>query len=178
MTMRPARAALPALALALLALAGCGDSEPGLAPDPASTTQPTDEPSQEPSDEPAPEPTQDPGGFAPTDYSYTLTLTCYCPDAGVPIRVTVADDEVVSATYARGGGRSGAVAGDPVPLSRVVTIDEVIAAAETPGAHRVEVDWPEGQDHPSSVAVDPSERAVDEEFGYLVDDVEVADAPQ
>ena len=54
----------------------------------------------------------------------------------------------------------------------------LIAAAETPGAHRVEVDWPEGQDHPSSVAVDPSERAVDEEFGYLVDDVEVADAPQ
>lgn len=170
MAMRPARAALPALALVLLALAGCGDSEPGLAPDPASTTQPTDEPSQEP--------TQDPGGFAPTDYSYTLTLTCYCPDAGVPIRVTVADDEVVSATYVRGGGRSGAVAGDPVPLSRVVTIDEVIAAAETPGAHRVEVDWPKGQDHPSSVAVDPSERAVDEEFGYLVDDVEVADAPQ
>ena len=170
MAMRPARAALPALALALLGLAGCGDSDPGLAPDPASTQEPTQEPTQDP--------TQDPSGFAPTDYSYTLTLTCYCPDAGVPIRVTVADDEVVSATYARGGGRSGAVAGDPVPLSRVVTIDEVIAAAETPGAHRVEVDWPEGQDHPSSVAVDPSERAVDEEFGYLVDDVEVADAPQ
>ena len=55
--------------------------------------------------------------------------------------------------------------------------DEVIAAAETPDAHRVEVDWPEGQDHPSSVAVDPSERAVDEEYGYLVADVEVADAP-
>ena len=56
-------------------------------------------------------------------------------------------------------------------------LDEVIAAAETPDAHRVEVDWPEGQDHPSSVAVDPSERAVDEEYGYLVADVEVADAP-
>ena len=167
--MTPARAALPALALALLALAGCGDSEPGLAPDPASSTEPTPEPTREP--------TQDPGGFAPTDYSYTLTLTCYCPDAGIPIRVTVADDEVVSAVYARGGGRSGAVAGDPVPLSRVVSLDEVIAAAETPDAHRVEVDWPEGQDHPSSVAVDPSERAVDEEYGYLVADVEVADAP-
>ncbi|MEP7737337.1 DUF6174 domain-containing protein [Nocardioides sp. 31GB23] len=171
--MRPARAALSALALALLALAGCGDSESGLAPDPASRTEPTQEPTQEP----IPDPAQDPGGFAPTDYSYTLTLTCYCPDAGIPIRVTVADDEVVSAVYARGGGRSGAVAGDPVPLSRVVSLDEVIAAAETPDAHRVEVDWPEGQDHPTSVAVDPSERAVDEEYGYLVADVEVVDAP-
>ena len=167
--MTSARAALTALALALLAMAGCGDSEPGLAPEPASSAEPTQEPN--------PEPAQDPGGFAPTDYSYTLTLTCYCPDAGIPIRVTVADDEVVSAVYARGGGRSGAVAGDPVPLSRVVSLDEVIAAAETPDAHRVEVDWPEGQDHPTSVAVDPSERAVDEEYGYLVADVEVADAP-
>ncbi len=176
--MRPARAVLPVLALTLPALAGCGDSDPGLAPDPAPTEQSAEEPTQEPTEEPTQEPTEEPGGFAPTDYSYTLTLTCYCPDAGVPIRVTVADDEVVSALYARGGGRSGVVAGDPVPLSRVVTIDEVIAAAETPDAHRVEVDWPEGQDHPSSVAVDPSERAVDEEFGYLVDDVEVADAPR
>ncbi len=167
------RAVLPALALLLLA--GCGDGEPDAATDPVGTSEATatGSPSQDPGDDSG----EDPDGFGPTDYSYTLTLTCYCPDAGVPIRVTVADDEVVEAVYARSGGRGGAEAGADVPLARVVTIDEIIDAARTPDAHSVEVDWPEGQDHPSSVAVDLSERMVDEEIGYLVRDVEVADAP-
>lgn len=165
--MTPARAARAALPVLALLLAGCGDSDPGLAEDPAASGSPSQEPSQEP--------TEDPDGFGPTDYSYTLTLTCYCPDAGVPIRVTVADDEVVSAVYARSGGRGGAQAGEEVPLARVLTIDEVIEAADDPDAHRVEVDWPEDQDYPSSVAIDRSERVVDEEIGYRLRDVEVAE---
>ncbi|GHJ59641.1 hypothetical protein NOK12_21590 [Nocardioides sp. OK12] len=169
--MTPARAARAALPVLALLLAGCGDSDPGLAEDPAASGSP----SQEPTSEPTSEPTEDPDGFGPTDYSYTLTLTCYCPDAGVPIRVTVADDEVVSAVYARSGGRGGAQAGEDVPLARVLTIDEVIEAADDPDAHRVEVDWPEDQDYPSSVAIDRSEQVVDEEIGYRLRDVEVAE---
>lgn len=169
--MTTARAALPLLVL-LLASAGCGDGDTEVASDPASPSGSTSTPATP--DPTEPEDPEDPTGFGPTDYAYTLTLACYCPDAGVPIRVTVADDEVVSAVYARSGGRAGAVAGEDVPLDRVVTLDEVIEAASTPDAYRVEVDWPEGQDHPDSVSVDLSKRTVDEEIGYLVADVEVA----
>lgn len=174
------RSTPPLLVLPLLAvlLAGCGDSDPGFGADatasdsPVETTGPTTTPSA--THTPAPGRYPD---FAPTDYAYTLTLSCYCPDAGMPIRVTVADDEVVAAVYLREGGRSGAVAGADVPLARAATIDEVIEAANTEDAHRVEVDWPEGQDHPSSVSVDRSKRVMDEEIGYRVRDVEVAVAP-
>ena len=35
----------------------------------------------------------------------------------------------------------------------------------------VKVEWPEGQDYPSSVFVDQDERMADEEIGYDVSDV-------
>jgi hypothetical protein len=98
-----------------------------------------------------------------------LVVTCFCPDANTPMRITVVDDEVTEAVYTRGG--RGVTDGEPVPRARWTTIDDVIAAANDTDAERVEVDWPEGQDHPTSVTVDTSTRIADEGIGYALSDV-------
>lgn len=141
-------------------LVGCSSD------DPADTA---DDAAQDPT--PTAPPAEGLPDFAPQTYSYTLEVTCYCVDAGRPVRVTVVDDEVTEAVYLRGGPgvRKGATAGEASHL----TIDDIIARAEDPDAAVVEVDWPEGQDHPRSVRVDPDERIVDEEVGYRISDVEI-----
>jgi len=159
---------LAGLALAAtLTLAACGDDpEDGTATDPGGSTSPT------PTASPTAEPTVGTyPHFGPQDYDYTLRVSCFCPDAGVPIRVTVREGDVTEAVYAESG--RGVQAGDAVEEYRWLTINDVIDAANDTEADSVRVVWPEGQDYPTSVDVDPDERAVDEEIGYQVSDVSI-----
>jgi hypothetical protein len=112
--------------------------------------------------------------FEPTDYSYRLTFACFCVAEGVPMRVVVEDGAAVGATFVGDDGSSGIRAGDPVEPIHWVTINEIIRAANDTSAYRVDVDWPAGQDYPSSVGIDPDEDTIDDEVGYLIGDVRVA----
>jgi hypothetical protein len=161
-------AAVLVTALACLALTSCGDdSAPGTATDPegSSGTTSTPAPTAEPTVGTYPE-------FEPADYSYTLSVSCFCADAGAPIRVTVEHGDVTGAVY-QGGGRGGVEAGDPAEEYRWLTINDVIAAANDTEAASVNVTWPDGQDYPSSVYVDQDRNMADEEVGYDVSDVSV-----
>lgn len=152
--------------VALLTLSACGDeSGPGTAVDPTPTGSPSPTPTAEPTVGSYP-------SFEPEDYVYTLKVSCFCADAGVPVRVTVTAGEVTDAVYARSG--RGVGPGDPVPEYRRLTINDVIDAANDTEADSVQVTWPDGQDYPTSVHVDPDQHAMDEEIGYEVSDVTVA----
>ena len=155
--------AAPAVLLALL-LTGCGGDEPDVASDPGPA-------SAEPTPTAAPTVGTYPR-FEPDDYTYTLVLSCFCAGGGTPTAVTVQDGEVTEAVYL-GDGR-GAEAGEPADELLWLTINDVIDAANDTEAASVEVDWPEGQDYPSSVHVDENLDSVDEERGYQVSDVEVS----
>jgi hypothetical protein len=172
----PMRAlALSFAALVLpLSLAACGSDDDGddVASDPAPTSA-TSSPSPT---EPTAEPTVGTyPAFEPTDYTYQLTVSCFCMGAGVPIVVTVVDAEVVGAVYAMDdGGRGGTKAGDPADQSFWLTLNDVIDTANDTEAATVTVDWPAGQDYPNSVYVDGEESIADDEVGYTVADVQVS----
>jgi hypothetical protein len=119
---------------------------------------------------PEPHPTAAPWpAYDVDDYTFTLRTLCFCLDGGVSVDVTVRDGQVTKAVYAhRGGGHD---AGDPAGRGTVATINDVIDAANTRHAHRVQVRWPEGQDYPSYVWVDPDANVADEEVGYTIRDV-------
>ncbi|MBF4161896.1 DUF6174 domain-containing protein [Nocardioides acrostichi] len=143
-------------------LGGCGDAPPT----PTATTTSTATATATPS----------PTGL-PTDYSFTLTTTCYCLDAGTPVRVTVRGGEVTAATYLRDAtGRGTARAGAPAPPGRQLTLAEVVAQAERTDAASVDVDWPQGQTWPDEVRIDESARVADDEVAYTVSDVTVLEA--
>ena len=153
---------LAASLLTALALAGCGDGAD-------TATDPGDEkavgtPSSSPTVGTYPD-------FEPQDYEYTLLVSCYCPDAGVPIRVTVSNGEA-DGVYAQKG--SGFAKGDPVPEFRAKSINDIITALNgATEAESVTVEWPEGQDYPARVYIDESSRIADEEIGYTISDVVV-----
>jgi len=170
--MRPL--ALSAAALLLpLALTACGSDAGGndAASDPAptsATSTPTPSPTVSPSAGSYPE-------FAPTDYTYSLSVGCFCMDAGTPITVTVVDGKVVKAVYAKAdSGRGGANAGDPADQRYWMTINDVIALANDTKADRVTVDWPPGQDYPNQVYVDAHKDMADDEISYTIADVQVS----
>lgn len=154
-----------------LVLVGCSNGGGGArADDPVPTT------SSAPTRTPAGTPTgtQNAGrypAYAPQDYSYTLTVTCFCADAGAPIRVTVQRGEAVDAIYL-GDGR-GVSKGDEPDQRRWLTIDDVIDLANDTDADHVDVTWPRGQDHPSSVSVTQGERLADASTSYAVAEVEL-----
>ncbi len=104
--------------------------------------------------------------YAVDDYTYTLRVSCFCADAGVPVIVTVRDGKAIDAVYAHRG--RGHAAGDPAGDWLRVTINDVIDAANTPHAYRVRVTWPQGQDYPTSVWVDRDAHTADEEIGYAI----------
>jgi hypothetical protein len=149
-----------AAVLLLLSLTGCGSDgdDHSVVSDPAPTAEPTV------GSYPA---------FEPTDYTFELSVSCFCAGAGVPIEVTVADAEVVGAVYGMDGGRGGATSGDPADKSFWLTIDDIIDKANDTEADLVEVDWPDGQDYPNSVYVDTSRTVADDEVHYTVADVAV-----
>ena len=153
---------LAASLLTALALTGCGDG------DDTATDRGDDTPGGTPSGTPTVGTYPD---FEPQDYVYTLLVTCYCPDAGVPIRVTVSEGEA-EGVYAEKG--SGFAKGDPVPDHRAQSINDIIAELNAATeAEQVTVEWPEGQDYPSEVYIDESSRIADEEIGYTISDVVV-----
>lgn len=150
-----------------LALAGCGGDGPDVATDPGDGAE---------SDAGSGEPTAAPTvgsypPFEPEDYTYTLVLACFCVGGGTPVDVTVRDGEVVDAVY-DGDGR-GAEAGTPADEFLWLTINDVIDEANNTQADSVRVEWPAGQDYPTSVYVDEDRDTVDEERGYQVSDVVV-----
>lgn len=165
--LRVTSTALATAALTLV-LGGCGGADEVARDEPTSTGSPTSEP--------APTSAPDDGGFAPSSYSYTLQVSCYCPYAAVPVRVSVEDDSVVDAVFERGGGRGGAVRGEQAPELLRLSIEDVLAQAEEAeeaGAHEVTIEWPEASEHPTEVYIDRNEMAVDEEVGYAISDLEV-----
>ena len=99
---------------------------------------------------------------------YRLEVLCYCPQVGA-VRVTVVDGEVASATTLTGPGR-----GKDAPEYARLTIADILEKANALGPDGAEVVWPDGQDHPSSVALDPVERAVDDEVTYTIGRVRVS----
>jgi hypothetical protein len=112
--------------------------------------------------------------LAATDYTYRLSVQCFCAFGSSPVQVTVHDGEVASAAYAKdSGGRQDAHAGQPAPKSLWLTINDVIARANDTTAARVTVDWPAGQDYPNSVFVDQNTDMADDEIGYTISDVAV-----
>ncbi len=164
--------ALTAAALLLpLSLAACSSGDDDVATDPAGTPSAT--PTASPSPTAAPTVGTYPP-FEPTDYTFELTVSCFCMGAGVPIEVTVADAEVVGAVYGLAdGGRGGTEAGEEADQAFWLTINDVIDKANDTDAASVQVEWPAGQDHPDSVYVDGSEQIADDEVGYTVADVQV-----
>lgn len=155
-------------AVAAFTLVACGsESDTRVADDPTATPTSTASATPEPSPTVGTYPT-----YEPTDYTYTLVLSCFCPSAGLPVRVSVEDGEVTDAVYAKGG--RGVKKGDPAEEFLRLTINDIIAAANNTGAASVQVTWPAGQDYPTSVFVDQDEMMADEETGYRISDVVVA----
>lgn len=154
-----------AAALALTTFAGCSGDDGSTAKDPAQkdasseTTEPTVEPTV--------------GTYPELDaqsYTYLLEQQCFCPLAG-PVRVTVEDGEVTSAVVTERG--NGMKKGSDAPEYLWITINDVIAYANDTEAAKVDVEWPEGQDWPSKVAVDRVENAIDDEITFVVSDVQL-----
>jgi hypothetical protein len=168
--------ALSVAALAVpLALAACGsDGDGEVASDPAPTSATTTATTAS-----SPTPTQEPTvgtfpPFEPTDYSFELTVQCFCMGSGTPIEISVVNSEVVGAVYAEDDtGRGGTTAGDPADHLFWLTINDVITKANDTEADHVEVDWPQGQDYPNRVFVDGSKNLADDEVGYEIRNVQV-----
>jgi hypothetical protein len=166
-----------AAVLAVL-LTGCGSDDPEVASDagtsPATADPtPTPTPTEIPSDGPYPD-------FEPTDYTFVLATSCFCPDAGTPIAITVVDDEVTTAVLARDGtGRGGGKKGDPAADYLWRTIDDIIDevnAAKAGGAAVVRLTWSVGEPYPypTDVFIDQDSNMADEEVGYTISDVVVS----
>lgn len=111
--------------------------------------------------------------FEPESYTFVYSRSCRCPDAATKIEVTVVDGKPTGATYAENG--RGFKKGDPAEsVIHKITIDDLIDEANSEDADVVEVDWPEGQDYPTSVFVDQDERGVDDEITFTIHSVQVS----
>jgi ABC-type glycerol-3-phosphate transport system substrate-binding protein len=162
------RVALSAAAAALsIAVAACAtDREPEHGTSTAATETGT----------PSPSPSGSTTGthypaFGPENYTFRLVVTCFCAGAGVPIQVTVVEASVADASYAADGG--GVTAGEPAGEVFRLSINDVIDAASDPTVDHVDVDWPDGQDYPTSVHVDRAADATDDDVIYAISDVQL-----
>jgi len=96
-----------------------------------------------------------------------------CANQDQQYRITVAGGEVSDVTWATEG--DGHAVGDPVSDEYAqVTIQDVIDKGNDPDAAQVDVEWPAGQDHPSSIYVDQDKMVADEEVTWVISDVEPA----
>lgn len=166
------------LLLAGLLLGACGsdtgadssaDGEPTTSSTPTASPTPSTATTESPS---TPPPTGPNPPYAPTDYSYTLRVSCFCPSAGAPARITVTDGEVSDAVWLRASrdhAKGEAITDDWHRL----TIQDIIDAANDPDAADIKVEWPDGQDYPSRVSIDQDKLMVDEERSYAIADIEL-----
>ena len=53
-----------------------------------------------------------------------------------------------------------------------MTIQDVIDKGNDPKAAQVEVDWPAGQDYPTSIYVDKDKMVADEEVTWVISEVQ------
>ncbi|GAA3647938.1 hypothetical protein GCM10022237_04380 [Nocardioides ginsengisoli] len=155
---------LPVVPLLLLPLSACGHENDDRATD---SIAPAPAPSATESPSGTPESTGRYPAFAATDYVYRLEVMCFCPQVG-PVKVRVEGGKVAGATALSGDGR-----GKPAPDYTRLSINDIIAMANDPAAAKVEVTWPDGQDHPTSVAVDRIANATDDEVTYTIKNVRV-----
>ena len=169
------RHALGALLLAVslsASLAACGgDADDGQV---ATDTSPTSAPAEPTPSGPtiAPEAGNLPD-YPYADYSYSLEMRCYCANQDQQYRITVAGGEVTDVTWATEG--DGHAVGDPVSDEYArVTIQDVIDKGNDPKAAQVDVEWPAGQDYPSSIYVDQDRMVADEEVTWVISDVQPA----
>jgi hypothetical protein len=167
--------AATAATLALTAtLSACGgDAGSEVATDPAPTTATaTPTPSTTPSPTAVPTVGSYPA-YPHPDYSYTMGMQCFCANIDQGYRITVAGGAVTDVTWATAG--DGHEVGDAVGDKYLrVTIQDIIDKANDTKAAEVTVEWPAGQDYPSSVYVDQSRKIADEEIMYVISDVDVA----
>ena len=105
--------------------------------------------------------------FGAQDYSYHLEVICFCPQLGT-VEVVVRDGKVTEAT-----SLDGPQAGISAPDFARLSIDDILAQAHAPGIAKAKIDWPDGQDHPSSVMIDRISQGVDDEVTYTIKDVQV-----
>jgi hypothetical protein len=103
-------------------------------------------------------------------YAFTVRINCFCPDAGVPIRVTVEDGKAVDGVYLEDPD-GPAQAGDQSAAHTWITLNDVIAVANDTRPHSVSVQWPPGARWPDSVDVDLLAGATDDNYGYVITDV-------
>ena len=166
-TMKTQAKTLLAASTALLALAtlgACGGEDPTEAEDPASapgTTESSTDPSGSPEAGSVP-------AYEPDDYTYVLDTQCYCPLVG-PVEVTVEDGEVTSAVTVKRA--PGLPKGSDAPDYLRMTINDVIDRANDPKVDEAEITWPAGSTHPTRIALDPIENAIDDEITYVIRDV-------
>jgi hypothetical protein len=102
-------------------------------------------------------------------YSMQLSVTCFCPVAGVmPMTVEIQDGEVVSLVDVNGDAISGT---DPLNdlIQKYVTIDRIfaeLASASVQEAERLEVAYDPTYGFPTEVTIDFVEQVADDEL-YL-----------
>jgi len=92
------------------------------------------------------------------DYSFRLTVSCYCPDAGTPVIVTVRDGRV------RGAGRFAKTLGT---IPRQFT--RISGALNARGAGESVVRYDRFRGYPRSARLNPAKRVIDEEISWTVD---------
>ena len=56
-----------------------------------------------------------------------------------------------------------------------MTIQDIIDLGNDPDAAQVDVEWPAGQEYPTSVYIDKDKMTADEEVTYVISDVEVTE---
>jgi len=110
----------------------------------------------------------------PRDYQFVWQRTCFCPPEAVqPIRVTVRNDAIVSATDLAGAPVSDAVARG---LSTIDGLYQRVLDGQNAGA-KVRFDCA-GAGIPREIYIDPNARRADDEFSVMITQFTTgADAP-
>ena len=171
------RHAFTALALVgVLSLAACGGDDGTTAADPAPTTS-TAEPTPTAPTPTAPTTAPKPGSlpdFPYPDYEYTLEMRCFCANIDQKYRITVAGADVSNVKWATNG--DGHVVGEELTDDYLrLTIQDIIDLGNDPDAAQVDVEWPAGQEYPTSVYIDKDKMTADEEVTYVISEVETVD---
>jgi Family of unknown function (DUF6174) len=100
-----------------------------------------------------------------TSYQFTITMDCFCGVNG-PIRATVVDDSLVSATLVASGESI-----NPQWVSTVKDLFDFIDRGLTNHADVLRVTYDPNLGYPRQIVYDGSRAAADDEITYTVSDV-------